>query len=151
MHVVAAVYSSGCYSLLPSPPLPIYIYTVAEGEYQAFLYKKQLLQFSYDNEQAELDGLIVEMEKYTALLDTILTAEIEAKELVNSLPQEILKLEAKLSNITETERLFSVVREVWQMELYVRVCVRAWHVRQLLEIIIIVNSFLCTHVMNEQM
>lgn len=86
--------------------------TVAENEYQEFLHKKQLLQSSYDGEQAELDGLIAEVEKYSSLLNNILAAEIEAKELVDSLPEQITELETKLSKISETEKLFSVAREM---------------------------------------
>ncbi len=87
--------------------------TVVENEYQAFLYKKQLLQNSYDDEQAEVNGLIREVENYTSLLDNVLAAEREAQEMLETVPQQISELETKLSKIRDTVKLFAEVRELW--------------------------------------
>lgn len=105
---ISRYHSNSC----PINPAPCPSPTAAESEYQEFLYKKQQLQSAYDSQQAVLDGLIVEMEKYTSLLDSITADKTEAKELVDSLPQQIRDLETKLSKIAETKKLFSVAREV---------------------------------------
>ncbi len=83
-------------------PLSTHARTVVENEYQTFLYKKQLLQNSYDDEQAEVNGLVREVENYTSLLDNILAAEREAQEMVKTVPQQISELETKLSKIRDT-------------------------------------------------
>ena len=83
---------------------------VAENDYLSFLQKKQLLETSYQNLEAELNGLIREAEKQTSLSQTAQAAEREAEEMAETLPDKINELKEKIDNIGKL--LFSEDREM---------------------------------------
>ena len=88
-------------------------HTAAESEYQTFLEKKQLLEISIEDEQAELDGLLREMERLTSLLENIKITEKEASECVETIPGQISELKEKLGKIETTQKLLSsAAREI---------------------------------------
>lgn len=72
-----------------------------ETEYQAFLTKKEDNDQAYQDTQAELDGLMKEVESYNDQLHIILVGEGEANELVKTLPMEIEKLENKIESASK--------------------------------------------------
>ena len=72
-----------------------------EAEYQAFLIKKEETEKSYQDTQAELDGLMREVESFNNQLTVILADEGVANDLVNTLPEEIKLLEVKIESASK--------------------------------------------------
>lgn len=79
----------------------MYFFSDIETEYQAFLVKKEDNDKSYRDTQAELDGLMKEVESYNNQLQVILVDEKDADELVKTLPEEIKKLEEKIESASK--------------------------------------------------
>ena len=75
--------------------------TDIEAEYQAFLVKKEVAEKSYQDTQAELDGLMREVESFNNQLNVIMADEGVANELVKSLPEEIKLLEVKIESASK--------------------------------------------------
>ena len=80
---------------------PFFIFSDIEAEYQAFLVKKQETEKSYQDTQAELDGLMREVESFNNQLTVILADEGVANDLVNTLPEEIKLLEVKIESASK--------------------------------------------------
>ena len=72
-----------------------------EAEYQAFLTRKEDNEKAYRDTEAELDGLMREIESYNNQLHIILVDEGEANELVKTLPEEIKQLEEKIESASK--------------------------------------------------
>jgi peptidoglycan hydrolase CwlO-like protein len=76
-------------------------FTDIEAEYQAFLVKREETEKSYQDTQAELDGLMREVESFNNQLTVILADEGVANELVKTLPEEIKLLEVKIESASK--------------------------------------------------
>ena len=63
--------------------------------------KKEDNDKAYRDAQAELDGLMREVECYNGQLQDILAGEREASELVMTLPMEIERLEEKIESASK--------------------------------------------------
>ena len=72
-----------------------------ETEYQAFLSKKESNDKDYRDTQAELDGLLKEVESYNNQLHVILVDEGQANDLIKTLPEEIKSLEEKIESASK--------------------------------------------------
>ena len=77
------------------------LFADVEAEYQAFLAKKEETEKSYQDTQAELDGLMREVESVNNQLTVVLADETVANELVKTLPEEIKLLEVKIESASK--------------------------------------------------
>ena len=78
-----------------------YLFVDVEAKYQAFLAKKEETEKSYQDTQAELDGLMREVEVVNNQLTVVLADEAVANELVKTLPEEIKLLEVKIESASK--------------------------------------------------
>ena len=78
-----------------------YLFVDVEAKYQAFLAKKEETEKSYQDTQAELDGLMREVEAVNNQLTVVLADEAVANELVKTLPEEIKLLEVKIESASK--------------------------------------------------
>ena len=78
-----------------------YLFADVEAKYQAFLEKKEETEKSYQDTQAELDGLMREVESVNNQLTVVLADEAVANELVKTLPEEIKLLEVKIESASK--------------------------------------------------
>lgn len=78
-----------------------YLFADVEAKYQAFLAKKEETEKSYQDTQAELDGLMREVESVNNQLTVVLADEAVANELVKTLPEEIKLLEVKIESASK--------------------------------------------------
>ena len=81
--------------------LNIIFFPDIEAEYQAFLAKKEETEKSYQDTQAELDGLMREVESFNNQLTVVIADEAVANDLVKTLPEEINLLEVKIESASK--------------------------------------------------
>ena len=79
----------------------IFIATVISDEYQVFLTKKTNKEMLFSDLQSELDGLVILAEKLNNEVQQLYKMNEEAELIVKTYPEEIKKIEDRLSAINE--------------------------------------------------